>query len=141
MSTSHGPATSNVGLFSRFAVVGLATAAVYFALFAILEGLLAWDYRLAVSLAYVAGVAFHFIANRNVTFKGMHGHIGWQLIKYGAVAAINYVVTILVTAAVVEVLHLSAYVGVIAAVAATTISGYILFRDWVFRSRTTTRSH
>src|SRR4051812_50223895 len=108
MSTSHRPATSDVRLFSRFVVVGLATAAVYFALFAILEGLLGWDYRLAVSLAYIAGVAFHFIVNRNVTFNGRGGHVGGQLIRYGAVAGINYAVTILVTAGGVGGLPLSA---------------------------------
>jgi len=141
MPTGRGPATSNVRRFSRFVLVGLATAAIYFALFAILEGLLRWDYRLAVSLAYVAGVAFHFIANRNVTFNGKGGRIGWQLMRYGAVAAINYAVTILITAAVVEVLRLSPYLGVVAAVATTTVSGYFLFRDWVFRSDPATRSY
>jgi len=140
MSIFRRPAT-NVGLFSRFAVVGLATAAVYFGLFAILEGLLAWDYRLAVSLAYAAAVAFHFLAHRNVTFGAQDGRIGWQLIRYGTVVAINYAVTMVVTALFVEVFRLSAYVGVIAAVVITTICGYVLFRDWVFRGRTASRSY
>ena len=140
MPVSRPPARTNAGLFSRFALVGLATAAIYFALFALFEGVLAWDYRIAVSIAYGVSVAFHFTANRNVTFGGKGGRIGSQLIKYAAVAGINYAVTLLVTATVVEVFKLSAYLGVVAAVATTTVTGYILFRDWVFRSRAATRS-
>jgi putative flippase GtrA len=141
MSAPRRTIWTSFGSFPRFALAGLATAAVYFGLFGILEALLAWDYRLAVSLAYAAAIVFHFLVNRNVTFDGRHGRIGWQLIRYATVVALNYAVTILITTAFVEILQLSSYFGVIVAAATTTISGYILFRDWVFRSRAATRSY
>lgn len=119
--------------FAAFAVVGGLTAAIYFGVFWLLNDALHQDYRVAVSVAYFAGVAFHFTVNRNVTFRSQEGRLHSQLAKYAVVAFVNYLVTLAVVQVCVTALNLSPYVGVLAAVAATLVSGYLLFRFWVFR--------
>jgi len=125
----------HIPAFSRFALVGATTAAVYFGVFALLHDMIGAAYQIAVSCGYVAGVAFHFVANRNLTFKDAGGHIPSQLAKYAVVAAVNYVITLVVVGIAVEGFGLSPYLGVLAAVATTTFTGYALFARWVFRRR------
>jgi putative flippase GtrA len=124
---------AHIPAFSRYGLVGAATAAVYFAVFALLHDIIGAGYQVAVSCGYAAGVAFHFVANRNLTFRKAGGHIGAQLTKYAIVVAINYVLTLIVVGVAVEFGGLSAYLGVLAAVAITTFVGYALFARWVFR--------
>jgi len=124
-------------VFSRFLFVGATTAAIYFGVFALLHDMIGLGYRIAVSFGYGCGVAFHFLANRSLTFKDSEGHIPAQVVKYALVAGVNYVVTLIVVGAVVEGLGLSAYLGVVAAVAVTTLAGYVMFGRWVFRSNLT----
>lgn len=126
---------AHIPAFSRFALVGATTAAVYFGVFALLHDMIGAAYQIAVSCGYVAGVAFHFVANRNLTFKDADGHIPSQLVKYAVVAAVNYVITLVVVGIAVEGFGLSPYLGVLAAVATTTFTGYALFARWVFRRR------
>jgi putative flippase GtrA len=124
---------AHIPAFSRYGLVGAATAAVYFGVFALLHDIFGAGYQIAVSCGYAAGVAFHFVANRNLTFRKAGGHIAAQLTKYAVVVAINYALTLIVVSVAVELGGLSAYLGVLAAVAITTLIGYALFARWVFR--------
>jgi putative flippase GtrA len=126
---------AHIPAFSRFALVGATTAALYFGVFALLHDMLGVAYQIAVSCGYACGVAFHFFANRNITFKDAEGHISRQLVKYAVVAGINYGITLIIVGLTVEILHRSPYLGVLAAVATTTLVGYVLFDTWVFRRR------
>ncbi len=127
-----GNLAAHVAPFSRFVLVGALTAAVYFGVFALLYDLNDVRYQLAISSGYACGVAFHFFANRHLTFKNAGGGISKQLAKYAVVVCVNYIVTLFVAGFVVESLGLSPYLGVMAAVAATTLVGYALFASWVF---------
>ena len=127
-----GKLAAHVAPFSRFVLVGALTAAAYFGVFALLYDLNDVRYELAISSGYACGVAFHFFANRNLTFKSASGSMSKQLAKYAVVVCVNYVVTLFVARFIVESLGLSPYLGVIAAVAATTLVGYALFAGWVF---------
>ncbi len=126
---------AHIPAFSRFALVGATTAAIYFGVFALLHDIIGVGYQIAVSCGYGCGVVFHFLANRSLTFKDAGGHIPAQLVKYAVVVGINYVVTLIVVGVTVEVFGLSPYLGVLAAVAATTLAGYALFASWVFRGQ------
>ena len=126
---------AHIPAFSRFALVGATTAAIYFGVFALLHDIIGAGYQIAVSCGYGAGVAFHFFANRNLTFKDADGLMPAQLVKYAVVVGINYIVTLIVVGIAVEAFGLSPYLGVLAAVAATTLVGYALFASWVFRGQ------
>jgi putative flippase GtrA len=130
----------HVRVFSRFVLVGLATAAIYFAVFALLHDIIGISYRIAVSIGYGIGVAFHFLTNRNLTFRDLDGKISFQLMKYSLVATLNYVITLILVQTAVEEFGLSPYLGVMAAVVTTTLMGYALFTGWVFRRANDTGS-
>ena len=126
MQTSH---RRSVG---AYLVVGGITAAIYYALIGVLWGLLGAHYLLAVSVAYVSAVAFHFLANRRVTFEAFHENAGRQLPRYVAFAVFNYLVTLLVVELAVRFAGLHVYVGTTLAILATLVTGYVGMRHWVF---------
>jgi len=115
-----------------FLVVGGITAAIYYALIGILWGLLGAHYLVAVSVAYVCAVAFHFLANRRVTFDAARDSAGRQLPRYVALAVLNYLVTLLVVGFAVRFAGLHVYVGTTLAILATLLTGYLGMRHWVF---------
>jgi putative flippase GtrA len=115
-----------------FPIIGALTAVVYFSLFNLMWYLLNIDYRIAVSIAYVTAATFQFFANRNLTFRSCGHRVLFQMIKYVVMVLINYVITMIVVHFVVEVLKLPPPVGVVAAIATTVVSGYLLSRYWVF---------
>ena len=126
MQTSH---RRSIG---AFLVVGAITAAIYYALTGILWGLLGAHYLAAVSVAYVSAVAFHFLANRRVTFDASRDSARRQLPRYVALAAFNYLVTLLVVDFAVRFAGLHVYVGATLAILATLATGYVGMRRWVF---------
>ena len=126
MQTSH---RRSIG---AYLVVGGITAAIYYALIGLLWGLLGAHYLLAVSVAYVSAVAFHFLANRRVTFEAFHDSARRQLPRYVALAVVNYLVTLLVVDLAVRVAGLHVYVATTVAILATLVTGYVSMRRWVF---------
>jgi putative flippase GtrA len=117
---------------STFLVVGGATAAFYYLLIYLFYGLFNTYYLVAVSIAYVTAVIFHFIANRNVTFGGRNGDTKIQIVKYAILAGLNYVVTLMVVALSVKYLILNIYVATALAILATLGIGYLGMKYWVF---------
>ena len=115
-----------------YLVVGGITVAIYYALIGILWGLLEAHYLLAVSVAYVSAVAFHFLANRRVTFEAFHEGARRQLSRYVALALFNYLVTLLVVGLAVRFAGLHVYVGTTLAILATLATGYVGMTRWVF---------
>ena len=121
--------------FVTFAAVGGLTAAVYFGAFWVLNDVLLLDYRIGVSIAYLFAVCFHFTANRNFTFRSRGARLHSQLARYAVVTCVNYLVTIGVVQICVGALGMSPYFGVLVAAATTLVSGYLLFRFWVFSAQ------
>ena len=119
--------------FLVFSLVGAATAGLYFLSLAALIEILAVDYRVAVTFSYLLGVTFQFSANKLLTFKNrkLMGTIP-QLFRYAAVAASNYVLTMLIVLFTVEKLHQPPYLGVLISVGVTVMVGYLLSRHWIF---------
>lgn len=115
-----------------FLAVGGLTAAIYYALVSILWGLLGAHHLIAVSVAYVSAVAFHFLANRRVTFEAFRDSPGRQFPRYVALAVFNYLLTLLVVDLAVRVAGLHVYVGTTLAILATLVPGYVGMRRWVF---------
>src|SRR5450631_3722923 len=98
----------------KFIIVGLITFGINFASFHLCYGVLAFGYKLAVSLAYVAAVVAHFLLHRIFTFRAsdqaLHDHT-W---RYLLMLALNYAISLSVVWATVELAKVSPYFGVIA---------------------------
>ena len=117
----------------RFAVVGLATAIIYFVLLGVLLRYTRLDYRWAVTIAYAVAVSFHFTANRRYTFEAHDTPAGRQALRYLGLLAINYVVMLGVVTGLVDIFAVSAFLGGCVAVIVTAAVGFLLARFWVFR--------
>ena len=123
---------SNKISIALFLLVGTLAAVVNFAAFSFLWQIIGCNYQVAVSIAYVLSVAVHFFANRRFTFR-RHDLNPWQQMpKYLVMILINYIATMLTVHIVVEELHLSPYLGLVAAIGSTVWIGYVLLRFWVF---------
>jgi len=119
----------------KFGIVGFVTAVIYFVIMWFGESVMALNYLLAISIAYIFSTTFHFFANRHFTFKAGDEEKFTQLIKYLILWIINYALTMLIVIICVERVHLSSYMGVCISVIATVSVGYFLSRYWVFKSR------
>jgi putative flippase GtrA len=117
----------------RFALVGAATAIIYFGLLATLMRYAGLNYRWAVTAAYIAGVSFHFAANRRYTFEAHGQPLAPQAVRYVVLIVINYIVMLAVVTGLVEIFGVVPPVAVCVAVAVTTGTGFLLARFWVFR--------
>ena len=120
--------------FGTFLIVGGLTALLNFGIFMLLWKWLRVHDNLAVSLAYVASLLFHFTMNRIWTFQSTQGARGPQVVRYAGMAAINYGVTLAVVNLVTRILGFTPPVGLCAAIGATAICGYGMSRHWVFRT-------
>ncbi len=115
-----------------FLLVGTLSAAVNFASFTIFWKWIGLNYQVAVSIAYVLSVVVHFVANRKLTFQSDHTHFLLQMPRYLTMIFINYITTMVVTRMVVEVFHLSPYLGILCSIGITINISYLLLRYWVF---------
>ncbi len=117
--------------FIIFLIVGTLTSGLYFGSFYIFWNLLQINYTVAVSIAYILGLIFHFNANRRFTFNS-HGDFFMQHItRYLMMTALNYLVTIAIVHLIV-VSGFSPYCGMIVAIAVNIILTYLISRFWVF---------
>jgi putative flippase GtrA len=129
------PESAQISTWRRigiYLVVGGITAAIYYALTGILWGLLGAHYLVAVSVAFVSAMAFHFLANRRVTFDAFRDNAGGQLPRFVALVVFNYFLTLLVVDLAVRVAGLHVYAGTTLAILATLVPGYVGMKRWVF---------
>ena len=120
--------------FLFYCLAGGLSALVYFCFFSLLWQMIHMNYKIAVSIAYVMSVVVHFTMNRRLTFRGHGKNLRKHLMKYSVMILINYLITMLVVHMVVEKIHLSPYFGVVAAIGATVMSGYLMAKYWVFKT-------
>ena len=118
--------------FLKFLAVGLTTMVVQFSSFALMWDIFHLPQRLSVSISYLTAVTFHFLSNRSFTFQAGNSNVYKQLIKYIVVTCLNYVITIVVVDACVKIFFLSPYIGVMAAIATTVMTGFLFLKYWVF---------
>lgn len=121
--------------FVSFAAVGLFTGIIYFACISVLLELFRTDYRIAVSTAYATALVCHFLANRNLTFRGHAGRLHLQLLKYGGMVSINYLTTMGIVIGTVKLLNGSPYVGALFAIGINLLLNYFISKYWIFRGR------
>lgn len=115
-----------------FLFVGTMATAVNFVSFTLLWKLVNLNYQIALSVAYVLSVIVHFVANRGLTFQGHHTHFLRQMPRYLTMLFINYLITLGVTRIVVELMHMTPYLGILLAIGVTVNTSYFMLRYWVF---------
>ena len=118
---------------ASFLFVGGVTFACYFLLLAFLNEILALRYPIAVAIAYAVAVAFHFLANRLVTFRASAVPARKQLGKYVMLGLFNYVVQVAILGLTYDLLGWNFYLGAFLGILVTTSMGFVLLRTWVFR--------
>lgn len=116
----------------RFFIVGAATFALNFCLVWLFYGKALLDYRIAVSCAYFITVIAHFLLNRSFTYGQKGGSIAPDTAKYCIMLVANYLITLSITTATVELAKLTPYYGIVFATMATAFSSFLLMKHFVF---------
>ncbi len=124
---------TNKRSIASFLTVGALSAIVYFSVFSLLWKVLEVNYNIAITIAYILSVIFHFNANRYFTFKSHGKKILQHLIKYFIMLLFNYAVTLVIVYIIVEHLYLSPYLGIVISIGTTMNTGYLLSRYWIFQ--------
>lgn len=116
---------------ARYLVVGLVSYGIDVGLLLLCWHVLHAPLWLATSMGFWGSFGVNFVLSRHWTFDVGNHPVGAQLVRYGILVAVNYVVTVL---AVLGLHH--AGLPVVAArtltLAVLTISTFILYRTWVF---------
>ena len=118
--------------FARFVIVGVANTAASYAVYVIL--LLVFDYRVAYTIAYLAGLAGGYLAHARLVFgvqPGVRSAAGY-LATYGAM----YLASLLVLYVAVDRLSVPKIFGMLVALAFTVPASFLLLR-WGFRGSLT----
>jgi putative flippase GtrA len=129
--TKRGPSGLDVRRAAVYLAVGLVGFAVDFGLLVLLREVFAAPVWLAATVAFWASLGVVFLTNKYVTF-GARGTGPRQLVRYFALLAVNYVVTLGVLA-LAERIGVGYQVGKVVAVAMTTVWNYFAYEFWVFR--------
>ena len=118
---------------ASYLIVGGATLVLYYFLLWSLFDLFKLNYQVAVTFSYLLASAFHFLANRNVTFKSGNGNCKRQIYCYLLVAFLNYLIQLGVINILYELLGLNLYISAFIGIFITVIVGFTLLNNWVFR--------
>ena len=115
----------------RQLAIYLAVGATGFAIYLATYLLCSWlPDAVAVSIAYVVALAVHFTLNRRVTFASDNPAVH-QVGRYLTLAGINYVVSTLVSVALLR-LGLYPLLALFAGAICTTAIGFVASKHWVF---------
>jgi len=118
-----------------YLIIGGLTFSVYYFFLWINFGLFALPYYFAVAISYLFCLAFHFYANKRITFNDQNNANFNQIYRYLLVASINYFIQICVIKLLVEIYKINFYVSAFLAVLATIFIGFFLLKSWVFKRR------
>lgn len=118
-----------------FVCIGLITFGNNFLFFQMFYKLFYWDYRIAVSLAFVITVLLHFYLHRMFTFRATGQQIAHHAGRYILMLGLNYLITMVVAWIVVEILRISPSFTVVAATAVTTAMNFFLMKYFVFKTK------
>ena len=118
--------------FQRYLFVGVSTVCIDIALLALLREKFKGGLLSAVSIAYWASIIYNFVLNRLWTFEAKAGMIPKQILQYGVLLFINYLVTLAIVSSI-EALGISEYIGKIIALGITVSWTYFIYKKIVFK--------
>lgn len=116
-----------------FSTIGLINTGLYAGLFAFFLHLFPLHHFADTSAAFLLTTAFQFLANRKITFKVTHHNYLPQLLKYGILLLINYLVTLTIVQVTLW-LSLSLSIAVVLTTGTTPLISYLLFKYWIFQN-------
>jgi putative flippase GtrA len=116
-----------------FAILGGFTFLIDLSLLAVLRGSTGLPLPVAVTVAYVVAFGLNFVLNRTVNFRS-HGPVGGQALRYAATIAVDYLLTLGVTAGLTG-LGLDFRLSRVLAGGCVAAFTYTASRRWVFRDR------
>jgi putative flippase GtrA len=121
--------------FARFVIVGVANTAASYAVYLIL--LLVFDYRVAYTIAYLAGLAGGYLAHARLVFGAQPGvrSAASYVATYGAM----YLASLLVLYVAVDRLAVPTIFGMLVALAFTVPVSFLLLRRGFRRSTSSAR--
>lgn len=115
--------------FLLFVLVGLVCALLDVGLMQLLT-FLDFNYILAASVGFMAGLAANFLLHTRLTFRARYSHV--ILVRFMCVVLVNYLLTILF----VSIFHKwidMAVLGKILSLPLVAINGFFLSRRWVYQ--------
>lgn len=124
---------NHIHSFSKFVLVGLITATIYFGLFGVLWKHFELNYQIAITIAYVFAVIFYFLFNRHFTFRSTVSAMNLQFIKFLFMLAFNYLMTLTIVHISVEQLSVPPYAGMVLSIGIMTLINYSIAKFWVFK--------
>jgi putative flippase GtrA len=101
---------------------------------AMVYGLLALkiEANLAVSLGFVAGLLANFLLHRSYTFQH-RAAVNWrQVLRFGMIVVVNYLLTLLIVNLVVHFDANAVFLGKLLSIPVVTANAYLLTRKYVF---------
>ncbi len=116
----------------RFLLVGGLTFSIYYGFLWIAYGFFHMPYPGAVAVSYSFAIIFHFLASRKITFNSLGTKPQKQVVRYLAVAALNYLVQLGVIRLCFEIYGINFYISTFFGILLTMIIGFILMNFWVF---------
>lgn len=118
--------------FATFLLTGIGTTVIFVGLSSLFIYGLHSNPIIGMSIAFALGATFQFFANRKITFRVQNGYLLPQILKYLTLLLINYLVSILILQLAIWLVA-SPFIGLIAAAGINPITGYVLFKYWVFK--------
>ena len=118
-----------------FVVISAITFTVDLALLTAVHGGLGWPLPVSITVAYTTASALGYLLNRALNFRS-HGAVGPQVVWYGAVIIVNYLVCILGVTAALAALGIDYRLARIAAAVCEAVYMYTALRLVVFRDVT-----
>jgi putative flippase GtrA len=116
----------------RFATVGVTVALIDFSSVAVLSRAL--PPLVAVSIAYFIGVTCHFLLNKFWVFRCARRDYAKQLLQYGAVIVINWIITVATVQLCLSTFTSSVLIAKACAIPCATLSSFLLMKMFVFRT-------
>lgn len=114
-------------------MIGGLTFVLYYTVLWIFFSYSGMPYYIAVAIAYTTAIAFHFLANRNITFNAGGSTFLPQILTYLSVAVMNYFVQLSVIYLCYEMYKINFYISTLIGVILTMVTGYLLMNAWVFK--------
>jgi putative flippase GtrA len=121
--------------FLKFVVVGVTNTLGGYAFYAALL-VLGMNYALALTLEYVAGIAYGFLLNKRWTFKAQ-AKSAQQASRFVALYGFIYVLNVTLLMIFVERLALSPYLAQIFILGFLTLLSFVVQKHWIFTKQPT----
>ena len=121
--------------FLKFVAVGVTNTLGGYAFYAALL-LLGVNYALALTLEYVAGIAYGFLLNKRWTFKA-HGESAQQALRFVALYVFIYALNFTLLMLLVERWTLSPFLAQIFFLGFLTLLSFVVQKRWIFTKQPT----